>query len=227
MKWILGILAVLSSLLLVFVVTVPADKKVRLKEGRLITQLPDGTTEEIEAEKLYGPGSTAKHGRYLKDEIYFEEAYNFDKFGRRSTPSKENNFRKHFVAIFGGSIAFGYGLPDHHTVATHLGTHAPAFRPYNYARLKSGTNHLLAMLQERDLRKEIPQKRGFGIYLWTKDQLRISIGDAEESVNNRDAPWFNVTEDIVTREGTLGKGRGFVTWLHRFKKGLDPERKNS
>jgi hypothetical protein len=106
----------------------------------------------------------------------WDATYTMDALHRRITPVEEPEKRTRFIAFFGCSYTFGTGVNDNETLPFYVGRYAPGFMPYNYGGPGWGPQQMLLKLQEENLRGEISQPRGIGVYVYIDDHPRRAIG---------------------------------------------------
>ncbi len=87
----------------------------------------------------------------LNSSKIFDSHYNFDSFGRRKVPVKENASEGHI--FFGGSFIFGDWLEDNETFPW-LVSEKSSFQVYSYAQGGYGPNNMLAILKEHNIDKQ-------------------------------------------------------------------------
>lgn len=89
----------------------------------------------------------------------------FDACRRRITPDPHpEREKKHFLLLFGGSMAYGSLVEDEGTVAYALASRLPESRIYNYAYGGYGPQQMLALLEQPDFPEEIAEAEGVAVY---------------------------------------------------------------
>ena len=106
--------------------------------------------------------AVARHQLWKGEKKIFAATYRTDNYGRRKVV--KNPTAKHFVAFFGCSFTFGNSIEDEETLPAQFAKLDKTAAAYNYGAPGTGPNYLLSMLRNRDLRNEIPEKNGIGIY---------------------------------------------------------------
>lgn len=107
---------------------------------------------------------------------WYRAIYTTNQCGRRVTPQPENP-KKHFLAIFGCSIAFGLCLNDDQTIGYYLGKDAADYQVYNFAAQGYGTQHVY-LLTTQPIEKEIKESSqgSVGLYVFNTTHIRRVIG---------------------------------------------------
>ena len=138
-----------------------------------------------------------------------EVTYHTDESGRRVTPVSLAENRDQFLLFLGGSYTFGYLVPDEATLPAQVALMAPAYQPYNYGSNGYGPQQVYLWLAEEDLRSQIPQKNGLGIYVFLGHHVGRAAGSSAV-INN----WGHVMPSFqldgaghLQRDGTLLSAR--------------------
>ncbi len=162
-----------------------------------------------------GKNITVRHQLRKGKSYIFNVKYKTDQFGRRITPVEGSGKRKKFLIYFGCSFIWGSCLSDTETIPYLVSKLAPEFQPYNYGRGASGTNYLLALLQNRQLPAEVAQKEGLGIYVFINDHVERSVGDVFNTASMFFMPYFEYQNGELVRNGSFATGRPWTTKFYR------------
>lgn len=167
----------------------------------------------------YVPRANAvANSRLIHDgEELYNVVYTIDAFRRRVTPHEDAHPREKFALFFGGSFAFGEGVPGDQTLPAHFARMRPEYRAYNYAFSGYGPQHMLARLQETDIEHEVSEKRGILVYVFINDHVNRAIG-AMSAVNNSGAmfPYYALDGGRLVRLGSFRTGRPVRTHLYHL-----------
>lgn len=98
-----------------------------------------------------------------KNEVLYDVTYHFDQFGRRRTPTEEENHSR-FMIFLGDSNTFGQGLNDDQTYPYFVGQAFPHYKVYNYAFTGYGPNNVMALVDSGRLLQEVKESAGIVIY---------------------------------------------------------------
>ncbi|MBN2311955.1 MAG: hypothetical protein JXR94_23455 [Candidatus Hydrogenedentes bacterium] len=143
--------------------------------------------------------------------------HTIDQYGRRHTPVAEPDARDRFLFLFGGSFAFGDGLNDDQTLASHIAGQAPRYQPCVFACGGYGTAHMLIQIQDPALLSEVPQSTGIALYLFTDPHIPRLIGNLEVAGTfGKRFPYYTVENGQVLYRGSFEEGRPFTTWCYRL-----------
>lgn len=162
-----------------------------------------------------GPNVSIRHQLRQGKSYIFNVRYNTDQYGRRITPVENIKNRKKFIAYFGCSFIWGSCLSDNETVPYYVAKLAPKYMPYNYARGASGSNFLLALMENREIDKEMAQKEGIGIYVFINDHVERSAGDVSYTASMPFMPFYEYKNGDLVRNGSFLTGRPWTTALYR------------
>src|SRR5690606_27914837 len=139
--------------------------------------------------------------------------YHIDSYNKRITPDFDST-KSEYALFFGCSIGFGYGLDDNQTLPYFVQKQSGA-NAYNFCVSGTGTNHMLAQLQARDLSKQVREKEGTAYYIFFWDHIRRSIGSM-----NRYAQWLHYTPYYqfegkkLVRNKMFTNGRPCISYLY-------------
>jgi hypothetical protein len=92
------------------------------------------------------PGQRANAREVNGDQVIFDVSYTINASGMRETPGPET--APCHVVIFGDSLTFGWGLPDHETLAAQFVSAANGrYKAYNFAFPGYGPHQMLRSLE--------------------------------------------------------------------------------
>lgn len=156
------------------------------------------------------------HAYVVNDSLIYKQYYRTDEFGRRRTPKAHlDSAYKEFAVVTGCSFAFGYGLPDRETLSFYLDSIAHQ-RGYNYGVAGHGTQQTLAMLETRNLHREIDEETGVLIHLFIDDHIPRLIGSRRLiKLWAQGFPYYFLDGDSLKRNGSFWSGRHWVTRFYR------------
>jgi hypothetical protein len=121
------------------------------------------------------PNSEAYVKQLYKGELSYEAIYSFDNYSRRITPVSKSK-KPRFILFFGGSRTFGEGVNNNETIPYFVSKKMPNYYPYSYSYSAWGPNQFLAILKERKLEIEIPQKQGIAIFFMIESHINRAVG---------------------------------------------------
>ena len=163
------------------------------------------------------PVETAiKHRYEVNDSLIYDLQYHTDEFGRRRTASSGSySSYDRFAMVSGCSFAFGYGLEDDQTLSYYLDS-LLSYHGYNYGVSGYGTQQTLALLQSRNLKKEIEEPNGVLIHLFIDDHIPRLIGSRRlMKLWGRNFPYYYLDDGNLVREGAFSTGRHLLSRLYR------------
>jgi hypothetical protein len=153
--------------------------------------------------------------------LSFDSTYSIDQYGRRMHVEKRQRFCKKFIATFGCSFTFGYGLNEDETISYYLNTISESpFCVYNYGTSGTGTNYVAAIIKNTDFAVQIPEKKGTFIYVFMDEHIRRSVGLHPGTYYQRKTPYFEKNEkgELVSK-GSINQMRPvFLGVLRYFEK---------
>lgn len=175
-----------------------ASKLIPDGPGVVSTFYAPGVEERQEFDKYWDPdpqtgfinkkNTVARHCLIDNGKVLFNATYRTDEFRRRLTPSGAVGRKSRFIALFGCSFTFGIGVNDDETMAHYLGKLDPEARPYNYGVGAWGPHQVLSLVKSRNLRSEIAEPQGVGLYVMLEDHVRRAIGDSYWGPASSSAP---------------------------------------
>lgn len=143
--------------------------------------------------------------------------YTFDSLGRRLTGNNITIPRKKYALFLGCSVALGVLVDDKQTLPSIFERIDTTYKAYNYAVSGYGTHHLLALLQNRNLRNEIPEKDGIALYIYFHGHVNRAIGDMDSYLSwNMDSPFYYQDGDKIVRRGSFKTGRKLVSKFYEY-----------
>ena len=158
----------------------------------------------------------AKHQLIQNQNFIYNVTYYSDEFGRRITPTdRPEKIRNNFLVLFGCSFTYGHGLEANETIPYYLGKELPDYYPLNYGIVGSAANLTVALLESRDLKKEISQKNGIAIYSYIDNHLERIIGSNYWAYSQPSAPYYKLKDGKAQRNGTFESGRPLQTYIQK------------
>ena len=128
-----------------------------------------------------------------------------------------NSPNKKYALFFGCSVTFGLLVNDDQTLPAFFEGMDTNYRAYNYGVSGYGAHSVLALLESRNLRKEIPEKDGIAIYSYFMGHTQRAIGDMDSYLNwNAASPYYYLDGDEVVRNKSFKDGRRLVSWFYEF-----------
>lgn len=187
------------------------------------------TTTQEETNKLinkigniYPPNSTIRHVKTAPGKKNgFDVVYKVNEFGQRI----QEHFagRKKHLIVAGDSQTFGIGVKDSETLQMELAKDHPEYQPYNFGHGGGSANNTLALLENFPWDKNISEKSGKMIYLFsatwmfdrvmgTKDFISWDLGYS---------PWYYLKNDQLVYGGSfndrfLTRVFRLINWIDRF-----------
>lgn len=163
------------------------------------------------------PSAEVRHIQRTDKTLIFDSIYSFDEYGRRYAEIKNPEQRKKFLILYGCSYTYGEGLNDNQTLNYFLSKKLPDFYPYNYGIGGSGTNSMLALIQENGFHQQISQKEGFFIYVYIDSHIDRAAGLLPSLRWNKDTPNFDLDgANHLVRNGTLASAHPIRLTFYNF-----------
>ncbi|MNV00738.1 hypothetical protein D3C71_909160 [compost metagenome] len=148
------------------------------------------------------------------NDTVFDVHYSIDHLNKRITPGFDST-KKNYALFFGCSIGFGYGLEDDQTLAYQVQQQGESVNSYNFAISGTGTNHMLAEIQYRDLSKQVAEKDGCGYYIFFWDHIYRSIGTMTRYTEWLHlAPYYKMQNGKLERRKLFKDGRPFISSMY-------------
>ena len=145
--------------------------------------------------------------------IIFNVNLTTDPQGRRIVYSKYSKNKPHLL-FFGCSITFGYGLEDNETLPYMISKSLPGYNIYNYAVSGYGPQHMLALLENGHLSKEVESKNGIAIYVFITSHVDRAIGSSFCDWIYTSPYYFLDGNGKLQRDGSFITGRGIITSVY-------------
>jgi hypothetical protein len=142
--------------------------------------------------------------------------YTIDSLGRRMTGlNNPPGPDKKYALFFGCSVAFGLHVDDDQTLPAFFEGIDTTYRAYNYAVAGYGSHHMLALLESRNLRPEIPEKEGLAVYTYFIGHTARAIGDMDSYLSwNATSPYYTFEGEGLRRKGSFKTGRWLTSWFY-------------
>ncbi len=143
--------------------------------------------------------------------------YNFDSLGRRMNGNELKFPRKKYALFMGCSVTLGVLVDDKQTLPSIVERLDTTYRAYNYGVSGYGTHHVLAMLQNRNLRSEISEQDGIGFYVFFPGHINRAIGDMDSYLSwNSEGPFYYLDGDKVVHRKNFKEGRKLISRFYEF-----------
>ena len=151
------------------------------------------------------------------NDTVFDVHYSIDGMNKRITPGFDST-KTDYALFFGCSIGFGFGLEDNQTLAYQVQQQAPSTNSYNFCISATGTNHMLAQFQYRDLSKQVAEKEGCAYYIFFWDHIFRAIGTMHRYTEWLHlAPYYEMKDGKLVRNKLFKDGRPFISgWYERL-----------
>lgn len=204
-----GLLVLLLEVILFFVLGMPSA----FKKDFGVPYLPDDhiikhVGSAYEADTVY-------HDLKLNgSDTVFNVDYTIDHWNKRLTPDYDST-KKNYALFFGCSIGFGYGLSDNQTLAYQVQEKGESVNSYNFCISSTGTNHMLALLQYRNLKDQVREKNGSAYYIFFWDHIFRAIGTMHRYTEwLHYAPYYEMKGGHLKRNKMFKDGRPFVSGMY-------------
>jgi len=115
--------------------------------------------------------ATILHKFFRDNKELFEVTYHTDHLGHRISPGKYEG-RNKFALFMGCSFTFGVGVQDNETVPYYFAEKQKDYVPYNYGLGASGPHQFLRLLETKNLREEIKEEQGIGIFYYIEEHIQ-------------------------------------------------------
>lgn len=120
---------------------------------------------------------------FYQGKVIYDVTYKFDEYSRRYTPLNEPFFKREdnskFVAVFGGSFAFGDGVKESETLAYYLGKFND-LKAFNYGFQGYGPQHMYLQINKEKISEQIPSGEGVVVYYYLPHHRNRLIGTMKE-----------------------------------------------
>ncbi len=180
-------------------------------------QYPKEFIEDENLGRRHRPSSEVRHIKRTDKKLVYDAIYSFDQYGRRYAEVLNPKKRNKFLILFGCSYTYGNGLNDNQTLNYFLAKKLPNFYPYNYAIGASGSNTMLALIQENQFHNQISQKVGIFIYVYINAHIDRAAGLLPSVRWNKSTPNFDYTDDgHFIRNGSLESAHPLRLQFYNF-----------
>lgn len=165
------------------------------------------------------PNTTSTQIKKIGDTTILSATYSSDSFGRRNTPRPEGAPpAHHFALFFGCSFTYGTGVANSETLPSQVAKLAPDWHVYNYAFQGYGPNHCLALLDLEDMRPQISEPDGVGVFVFIPDHVRRVVGTRKVVCtwpHGENAPCYDWTPDGgVSYRGSFESAHPWRVWFY-------------
>lgn len=209
----IAMLLMLVETTLFFVLGMPSAIR---KDFRVPEDLPEnGIFRQVGAG--YYPDSIYHDVKLSGNDTVFDVHYSIDHMNKRITPDFDSS-KTDYALFFGCSIGFGFGLEDNQTLPYQVQEQSPNTNSYNFCISSTGTNHMLAELQYRDLSKQVAEKDGCCYYIFFWDHIYRAIGTMHRYTEWLHlAPNYEMKDKKLVRNKSFKDGRPFTSfWYERL-----------
>nr|WP_294861245.1 hypothetical protein [uncultured Fluviicola sp.] len=161
---------------------------------------------------MYYPDSIYRDVKVIgNNDTVFDVHYSIDHMNKRITPDFDSS-KTDYAIFFGCSIGFGFGLEDNQTLPYQVQQQSPNTNSYNFCISATGTNHMLAELQYRDLSKQVAEKDGCGYYIFFWDHIYRAIGTMHRYTEWLHlGPYYEMKDKKLVRNKLFKDGRPFIS----------------
>lgn len=187
----------------------------RVAESEQIDYGPYGTPNEFRLILGYRPKGAQRYStvKRVRGEVVYEAMYETDEFHRRATDHPADP--EHFLAIFGGSFAFGEGLSNGETLADTLAERLPSRALYNFGYSGYGSQHALVQISHDETWAGVNETSGDGLYLLIPHHIMRASGSMRVVTQwGRHFPAYRLENDTLIHEGTFEQARPWRNWLY-------------
>lgn len=129
------------------------------------------------------------------DRPLYDVRYTIGENGWRVVPQVDSDpygsCDREFLAVFGGSYAYGHGLEDDGTVSAHLAKEFPRFTPYLFAAGGYGTANVYEIIRSGEL-DSVRESRGVGLYILITAHLDRVEGTLNTSRWAQNYPYYRI-----------------------------------
>ena len=204
--WLL--LLVLETILF-FVLGMP----LALKKNFVLPELPSNHIATKLGSVMYAD-STIHKVLVNGNDTVFNVHYTVDQFHKRVTPDYDS-LKKEYALFFGCSIAFGEGLEDNQTFAYQIQQKSKRYNSYNFSCSSTGSNYMLALLQNISLKPQVREEKGKAFYIFFWDHMYRSIGamDRYTSWMNM-SPYYYLKNGKIVRKKMFKDGRPIISTIY-------------
>ena len=151
----------------------------------------------------------------VTSDTVFNVWYNIDSVGARKSPSIDSNDKK-YALFLGCSITFGSGISDNETLPFYFDS-LSNYKSYNYGVGSYGTQQVTATLEKKNLRADLKEKNGIGLYVFIDDHIRRSNRSLKRiSTWGGSHPEYVLKGDSLTNSGLFKNNLSFFDHLLTF-----------
>ena len=120
------------------------------------------------------PGANINAIKYnlVNRDTVFNVWYHIDSNGARKSPLNDSNDNK-YALFLGCSVTFGSGISDNETLPFYFDS-SSQYKSYNYGVGSYGTQQVTATLEKKNLRADLKERNGVGIYVFIDDHIKRS-----------------------------------------------------
>jgi hypothetical protein len=129
--------------------------------------------------------------------------FSHDQFSRRIVPNNQliDKKKDKYAVFFGCSFTYGDGVQNTQTMPYYFQQYASSYHAYNYGFLAYSPLQTLALLQKKNIRTQIPDSSGFGVFTYINDHIDRTI-PASRWVILQQGRFPNVINNSFQTDGT-------------------------
>jgi hypothetical protein len=138
-------------------------------------------------------------GKKRSDTLIFSH----DQFSRRIIPNNPttNGKKDKYAVFFGCSFTYGDGVQNTQTMPYYFQQYASSYHAYNYGFLAYSPLQTLALLQKKNIRAQIPDSSGFGVFTYINDHIDRTI-PASRWIIFQQGRFPNLINNTLQTDGT-------------------------
>lgn len=157
------------------------------------------------------------HDVKIKDgDTIYKAAYTIDEHFRRFTPGRDSTAHKHAL-FFGCSVCFGQWMHDDSTLAARFLAQTDGFNAYNYSFPGWGTGQMVARLESFDLRAQVPEAEGLGVYVFIWPHINRAVGDMHTYCGwGHQHPYYELIDGLAVRNKRFKDGRPVTSTFYEL-----------
>jgi hypothetical protein len=203
------LLLLVIETLLFFVLGMP----LALKKNFVLPELPSNHIASKLGSVMYADSTIHKVLLNGSDTV-FNVHYTVDHLHKRVTPDYDS-VKKEYALFFGCSIAFGEGLEDNQTFAYQIQQKSKRYNSYNFSCSSTGSNYMLALLQNISLKSQVREEKGKAFYIFFWDHMYRSIGAMDRYTSwMHMSPYYYLKNGKIVHEKMFKDGRPIISTIY-------------
>lgn len=163
------------------------------------------------------PGANINAIKYnlVNRDTVFNVWYHIDSNGARKSPLNDSNDNK-YALFLGCSVTFGSGISDNETLPFYFDS-SSQYKSYNYGVGSYGTQQVTATLEKKNLRADLKERNGVGIYVFIDDHIKRSNRSLKRiSTWGGSHPEYVLKGDSLVNNGLYNNNLSFFDHLFTF-----------